>query len=186
MNTTENIVKLVDFARDNGVTDRAIQKHIQKHEVALVGHIDRQGNSGTWLDEFAQHYIRGLLLRQPLAVIKDNEDYRLLREENIELRQQLGKATDQILRLQDILTMQATEIAEGRAAQKLLEASESRQSELEAKVEHGSQELENARIEANRAVLEAQEAQKRGEAAEEALHRINQRGFWSRLTNKKV
>ena len=104
----------------------------------------------------------------------------------MELRAQLGKATDQILRLQDIMTGQAVQLAEGRAAQMLLEASESRLSELEAKVEHGSQELENARIEANRAVLEAQEAQKRGEAAEEALHRINQRGFWSRLTNKKV
>lgn len=184
MNTTDNMVKLVDFARDNGVTDRAIQKHIQKHEFELVGHIDRQGNSGTWLDETAQNYIRGLLLRQPIAVIKDNEDYRLLREENIELRQQLQTSTNQILKLQDILTIQATEIAAGRAAQKLLEASESRQSSLQAELDRYRLDVDEAQEEANNAVLEAQESQKRAEAVEAELSKLKKRGLWSRITNK--
>lgn len=184
MNFTENMVKLVDFARDNGVTDRAIQKHIQKHEVDLLGHIDRQGNSGTWLDEFAQNYIRGLLLRQPIAVIKDNEDYRLLREENIELRGQLGKATEQILKLQDILTMQATEIADGRAAQKLLEASESRQSALQNELDRYRLDIDDTREEAKKASQEAQKSQSRAEAAETDLARLKSRGFWDRIRNR--
>lgn len=184
MDTKENMVKLVDFARDNGVTDRAIQKHIQKHEADLLEHIDRQGNSGTWLDDFAQHYIRGLLLRQPLAVIKDNEDYRLLREENIELRTQIGKATDQILKLQDILTAQAMELADGRTAQKLLEAAESRQNALQAELERYRLDVDEAEESANKAALEAQKAQSRAEAAEAEAERLKNRGLWSRITNK--
>ena len=183
MDKTKSI-KIGDFARECGVSDRAIYKHIQKHEAELEGHLDKQGSNGTWLDETAQTFIRGLMLRQPVTVIQDNEDYRLLREENLELRQQLGKATEQLLKLQDILTTQATEIAEGRTAQKLLEASESRQSELEAKVEQGRLEAEKARTEENRAILEAQESQKRAAATDVELSKLKKRGLWSRITNK--
>lgn len=177
-------IKIGDFARECGVSDRAIYKHLQKHESELEGHLDKQGSNGTWLDEYAQNYIRGLMLRQPVTIIQDNEEFRLLREENIELRAQLGKATDQILKLQDILTIQATEIAEGRAAQKLLEASESRQSDLKAELDRYRLDIDEAEEAANKAVLEAQEERKRAEAAETDLARLKSRGFWDRIRNR--
>ena len=177
-------IKIGDFARECGVSDRAIYKHLQKHEAELSGHLDKQGNNGTWLDEYAQNFVRGLMLRQPVTIIQDNEEYRLLREENIELRQQLTKATDQILKFQDILSTQATEIAEGRAAQKLLEAAESRQSDLKAELDRYRLDIDEAQEEANKAAQEALEAQKRAEAAEAKAERLKNRGLWSRITNK--
>ena len=54
-----NCIKLSDFARDCGVTDRAVQKHLKKLETELEGHFERRGpQGGTWLDELAQEKIR--------------------------------------------------------------------------------------------------------------------------------
>lgn len=178
------LIKIGDFARECGVSDRAIYKHLQKHETELAGHLDKQGNNGTWLDEYAQNFVRGLMLRQPVTVIQDNEEFRMLREENMELRQQLQQSTTQILKLQDILTAQATELADGRTAQKLLEAAESRQSDLKAELDRYRLDIDEAEESANRAAQEAQEARSRAEAAEAKAERLKNRGLWSRITNK--
>lgn len=177
-------IKIGDFARECGVSDRAIYKHLQKHESELEGHLDKQGSNGTWLDEYAQNYVRGLMLRQPVTVIQDNEEFRMLREENIELRAQLQQSTTHILKLQEIVTGQAEQLAEGRAAQMLLEAAESRQSELEAKVERYRLDIDNTREEAKKAAQEALEARNRAEAAEAEAMRLKSRGFWDRIRNR--
>lgn len=45
------MIKLQDFARQQGVTDRAIQKHLKKYATELEGHVERRGHNGTWLDD---------------------------------------------------------------------------------------------------------------------------------------
>lgn len=89
------MIKLQDFARDCGVTDRAIQKHLKKHEKALEGHFHRRGPNGTWLDETAQDYIRSLMKETPVVV----SDATLLREK-AELQEKYSMALEQIVFLQ--------------------------------------------------------------------------------------
>lgn len=73
------MLKLQDFAREKGVTDKAIYKHLQKHAAELDGHIEKRGKNGTWLDEYAQEYISGLMITNP-TVVADNSLQRRIDE----------------------------------------------------------------------------------------------------------
>ena len=88
---------LRDFATEQGITLRAIQKHVKKHENELDGHIIRYGPpKGTYLDEYAQEYLSGLLVGHPLAVLDDN-----LSQELERVRIELEAAQKRIIELQD-------------------------------------------------------------------------------------
>ena len=106
------MIKLQDFARECGVTDRAIQKHLKNHEKNLEGHFERRGKNGTWLDQTAQDYIRSLMVQQPI-VVGDAETHReveALKEENRALLKALNGAKDRIIELQDTrLQLEAAE-----------------------------------------------------------------------------
>lgn len=86
------MIKLQDFARECGVTDRTIQKHVAKHEEALAGHFERKGPNGTWLDEYAQEYIRGLMIQPPPPVLGDAQTAR----ENEDLKQENQRLNEKI------------------------------------------------------------------------------------------
>ncbi len=188
---SSNMIKLADFARENGVTDRAIQKHIKKHEDELNNHIDRLGNNGTWLDEYAQHYIRGLLLLKPAAVIQDNEEYRELEYEVQDLRQRLNAARDllDVERAKNDGFMKA--IAEAEVKSKLLEASESEKEQYKKEAERCNREAEAAQREAEKARMESEKAKQEIDSASAAaqyaaaeVERLKGRSFWERLRNK--
>ena len=88
---------LRDFATEQGITLRALQKHVKKHENELDGHIIRYGPpKGTYLDEYAQEYLSGLLVGHPLAVLDDN-----LSQELERVRIELEAAQKRIIELQD-------------------------------------------------------------------------------------
>ena len=88
---------LRDFATEQGITLRALQKHVKKHENELDGHIIRYGPpKGTYLDEYAQEYLSGLLVGHPLAVLDDN-----LSQELARVRIELEAAQKRIIELQD-------------------------------------------------------------------------------------
>jgi len=74
------MIKLQDFARQQGVTDRAIQKHLKKHEAELSGHFFRNGPNGTWLDERAQDFIKALMIQKPVADVIDDKLLRKIKE----------------------------------------------------------------------------------------------------------
>lgn len=95
-------VKLQDFAREKGVTDRAIQKHIQNHAEELAGHFERKGPNGTWLDDYAQEFISGLMYETP-TVIMDTE---LVRKHQ-ELQDQYQLVSGQLVQAQDRLAAMA-------------------------------------------------------------------------------
>ena len=88
---------LRDFATEQSITLRALQKHVKKHENELDGHIIRYGPpKGTYLDEYAQEYLSGLLVGHPLAVLDDN-----LSQELERVRIELEAAQKRIIELQD-------------------------------------------------------------------------------------
>ena len=88
---------LRDFATEHGITLRALQKHVKKHESELEGHIIRYGPpKGTYLDEHAQEYLSGLLVGHPLAVLDESLSQKLER-----VRIELEAAQKRIIELQD-------------------------------------------------------------------------------------
>lgn len=62
------MIKLQDFARQCGVTDRAIQKHLKKYESELTGLFERKGPNGTWLSDEACQILRSKMKEAPLLV----------------------------------------------------------------------------------------------------------------------
>lgn len=114
------MIKLQDFARECGVTDRAIQKHLKTYASELEGLYERKGSNGTWLSDEACQILRSKMKQQPI-VVGDGELARLaaeLEQENKSLQAELKEAyrgQAQILR----------ENSELRVAQAKLEAAES-------------------------------------------------------------
>lgn len=78
------MIKLQDFARECGVTDRAIQKHLKTYAEELEGLYQRKGPNGTWLSEEACRILRSKMKQLPPAVI-DGETVR----ENDELKKRI-------------------------------------------------------------------------------------------------
>lgn len=66
------MIKLQDFAREMGVTDRAIQKHLKKYEAELEGLFERKGPNGTWLTDEACEILRGKMKQQPIAIFEED------------------------------------------------------------------------------------------------------------------
>lgn len=90
------MLKLQEFAKQCGVTDRAIQKHLKKHEEELEGHFFRNGPNGTWLDETAQEYIRNLMIQKPISEIVDDR----LQKKISELEEDLKRKEQYIMALE--------------------------------------------------------------------------------------
>lgn len=84
-------IKLQDFARMKGVTDRSIQRHIKKHSEELNGHIFRKGPAGTWLDEYAQNFLEKHISVSPIVLADSSQQAEIerLRKENEELKNKL-------------------------------------------------------------------------------------------------
>lgn len=146
--------KLQDFATECGVTDRAIQKHLKKHEEALVGHFERKGPNGTWLDEFAQDYIRGLMIQQPVIVgdVFQQQEIDRLKAENDALKDRLLAIQDRLLDTQEALML-------GKEAQLALEASKKETALLEGFIRDAKNEIAELK-------KEKEEAEERARMAE--------------------
>lgn len=83
--------KLQDFAREMGVTDRMIQKHLRTHAAELEGHYERKGPNGTWLDDEAQEIIRSKMRQTPVAIFEEDPRVKRQQAEIEDLREQLKK-----------------------------------------------------------------------------------------------
>lgn len=144
------MIKLQDFARECGVTDRTIQKHLKNHEAELTGHYQRRGKNGTWLDEEAQDFIRGLMIQQPV-VVGDMEQYREnqqlkaekeeLLEENRRLHEAMENLNKKLVAALEREVKQAKQLAEADAKQLLLQ-----QAELEADTQRQRAEAAEAEL----------------------------------------
>ena len=106
------MIHLHDFATQQGVTDRAIQKHLKTYAAELEGLYERKGPNGTWLTDEAVEFLRSKMKQAPI-VVGDSQIYQEKAEveaENKALLQELKEAYK--------------EIAELRPAQALLEAAQ--------------------------------------------------------------
>lgn len=110
----EKTIKLQDFAKACGKTDRQIQKHLKKHESELEGHFERKGPNGTWLDDYACDFIRGLMKQAPVVLYENGDGLRELAMELDEVRQEnreLNKELRQVYQEKSALESWKTENA---------------------------------------------------------------------------
>lgn len=119
------MIKLQDFAKQQGVTDRAIQKHLKKYEAELEGLFERKGPNGTWLTDEACEILRGKMKQQPVVVSEPDPRVERLEERVRELEEQVSEK-DKLLSLahQQVQSAQAqvTQLQEASAKVALLEA----------------------------------------------------------------
>lgn len=89
---------LRDLALEKGVHIRSLQTHVKNHESELEGHIIRYGPPrGTYVDEYAEEFISGLLVGHPIAtadpsLIAENER---LKDEIVDLQKKLIQLQDE-------------------------------------------------------------------------------------------
>lgn len=161
-----NCIKLSDFARDCGVTDRAVQKHLKKLETELEGHFERRGpQGGTWLDEFAQEKIRARMITPAPPVVADNR----LMEENAELRRSVMAMQQKYIELQERMMEQTALIATAEANKRLLDAATEREGELRQAAQESREKAVEAEKRAESAAAEAAAARAAAAEAQAAL-----------------
>lgn len=151
------MIKLQDFAKECGVTDRAIQKHLVKYADELNGLYERKGPNGTWLSDAACDILRSKMKQQPI-VVSDGSLARQaeeLKAENVQLLKELHNVQTDIIELQ-------------RQNTKLI-AENARISLLEADNEAKAQQLTDAEKSTQSANLKLSEATKAFEDKEQQL-----------------
>lgn len=83
------MIKLQDFATQQGVTDRQIQRLLKKYEADLEGLFERKGPNGTWLSEEACDILRGKMRQAPVAIVEPDARVEQLETRVRELEAQL-------------------------------------------------------------------------------------------------
>ena len=124
------MIKLRDFARERGVTDRQVQRLLKKYEAELTGQFERRGQNGTWLTDEACNFLIGKMRTSPV-VVGDGEQLReqmQLRKENDALLRENKELWRQIAELNQQLRLAAEEKAEQT---KLLADAEAAKEQLE-------------------------------------------------------
>lgn len=195
------MIKLSDFARQQGVTPRAVQKLLQKYEAEIEGHFERKGQNGTWFDDYAQEFLRSKMLQKPVVVYDETASPLLL--ENKELRDKLDKIRDELNETYKALVSEQSkfsdlqiQLAERTTEQKFLETSkeqaekqaiELRQKNVELEVALSKSEADNKTlsdvVEIN--AQEAEQAKKEAAALRSEIDRLKSRGFFARLFNRE-
>ena len=163
------MVKLQDFAKQQGVTDRQIQRLLKKYEEELDGLFERRGQNGTWLSDDACNILRGKMKTNPIVVL-ENEN----QEELERLRERIKELEERVER-KDIL----------------IESLQAREKEKDCWIEDMKKErllLEetNRDIRGDMAKLKAEVtiANATAEHAEKELEKLKNRTFWERLTKR--
>ena len=195
------MIKLSDFARQQGVTPRAVQKLLQKYEAEIEGHFERKGQNGTWFDDYAQEFLRSKMLQKPVVVY--DETASPLLTENKELRDKLDKIRDELNETYKALVSEQSkfsdlqiQLAERTTEQKFLETSKEQAEKQAIELRKKNVELEVALFKAeeeNKTLsdvveINAQESERaKAEAAElrSELDRLKNRGFFARLFNRE-
>lgn len=137
------MIKLQDFARECGVTDRAIQKHLKTYADELEGLYQRKGPNGTWLTEEACEILRSKMRQNPI-VIGDNEIYR----KNEALQKKIDDLNDKLILAHEKIDQQRVLLEQAMETKYLLQAAEDQVNKAKKDLAAINQELGAARQEA--------------------------------------
>lgn len=167
------MLKLQDFSKQQGVSDRQVQRLLKKYENELEGLFERKGPNGTWLSDEACEILRSKMKSQPMVVYEEDPKVALLQQENEALRRQLDKANEDFRRYaagtaealsKATAQLQLAERAE--AYQAKAQEAEERAHEAELKVEATEKQIDLAvkrKVEVELALEEARERMRTAE-----------------------
>lgn len=155
------MIKLSDFARAQGVTNRAVQLALKRHEADLEGHFERKGQNGTWLDDYAEEYLRSRMLQKPVVVYDSSmspllEENQRLRAEKEDLQKALSVAYE---RLADVLEQSNTaqiQLQVERAEKRMISAGKEEAERKVESLEMKASEAERLAISARREKVEVE------------------------------
>ena len=133
-------VKLQEFAREQGVTDRQIQRQLKKYAAELEGLFERRGPNGTWLSEEACIFLKSKMKRDSF-IAKEREEQHLKQIESLKAEVDRFKQRELVLNKK---VEEAEENAQ-KALKELTEAHQSFEDELKKVNEAYERELEEER-----------------------------------------
>lgn len=134
------MIKLQDFARQQQVTDRQVQRLLKKYAAELEGLYERKGPNGTWFSEEACEILRSKMKTPPAPAIFDKDPrFEQLEEENRKLERELYETqkrfTDYSIHVADMLQTASNQIALAERAgeyKERIEAQDAQISDLSA------------------------------------------------------
>jgi len=101
------MIKLQDFAKQQGVTDRAIQKHLKTYAAELEGLFQRKGPNGTWLTDEACEILRSKMKQPPAPVIFEEDPRVKELQERVKELEGLLSEKDKMLTISQQATQEA-------------------------------------------------------------------------------
>lgn len=190
------MIKLQDFAKQMGVTDRAIQKHLIKYADEFEGLYQRKGPNGTWLSNEACEILRTKMRQQPM-VVSDGQVYRDLEAAKRKI-EKLQEEKAQLAQMNSVLSEWKAEnsllLAEAKHTQFLLDETSAELKEVKAqtlelatekgKVEQDLLREQQAREQDNAAKDEEIEALRNQLMAEQQRRLTWKERFFGRKENK--
>lgn len=136
------MIKLQEFARQQGVTDRAIQKHLKKYSAELDGLFERRGPNGTWLTDEACEILRSKMKTLQGELYDQSKDLKIKELEDCiaDLKKEIDSKKKYILALEAARIKDLDKLTAAEEAQKLLE--EKRDKDIEDALEKQRKELD--------------------------------------------
>lgn len=190
------MIKLQDFAKQQGVTDRAIQKHLKTYAEELEGLYQRKGPNGTWLTDEACEILRSKMKQAPITVITPSEQEEDLRDRIRDLEHKLfetqQKFTDYVSSATPLLQKASEQVALAERAEEYKErigTLEAQNRFLSVEKEEASAKATEAEKNAEKAYQELQDALKQFEEEKRMLEKqivdMKEAGFWRRVRGWK-
>lgn len=140
------MIKLQDFATQQGVTDRQVQRLLKKYENELEGLYERKGPNGTWLNDEACEILRSKMKQAPIIIAENTAVMEDFRKKNEKLHEALEIAKDRIIELQE----QNHQLELENAKIALLEADNEAQKVKAAEADKNAQKLSDELSEARK------------------------------------
>lgn len=181
------MIKITDFAKQQGVTPRGARKLLQTYEKELDGHFERRGQNGTWIDDTAQEFLRSKMIQNPVTIYDEKalpfyEELKKEQAENRELREKLTAAFEQLAKAKDEQLQTQLQLAEKATEQRFLTAGKEA---AEAELKETREKLQTAEDIAQMNAQEAEQSKKEAAELQARLNKLQNRGFWARVFNKE-
>lgn len=129
------MIKISEFAGRFGISDRHARRLFADTESDIVGHFEKRGAAGTFLDDYAVQLLRSKL-RNPVEIlpVDEFENVDKLKAEISYLEQQLNERNEQLAKL-------AVLVADTSATPALLAAANSERQALQIKTEEQAERI---------------------------------------------
>jgi hypothetical protein len=152
-------VKISEFARKYGVTDRHARRLLNESESDMCGHFEKRGNKGTWIDDVGEEILRSKL-RNPIEYLQmtvEDDDPDDLRQQIVALQGELLAAYKTVADERALRADLTVELGQQRLLAAQTDGERARAERAEERAETAEQIAEAAGQEAERAKIEAAE-----------------------------